>query len=124
MRVLQIEDDPDILEISRLAIELATGIELHQRASGLAGIEALPSVRPEVILLDVMMPDMDGTETLARIRASEFREVPVIFVTARARESDLNDLKSKNVAGVIIKPFDPLTLAEQITDIVEKSRRT
>lgn len=123
MRVLQIEDDPDILEISRLALELVPGIELHQRTSGLAGIEALPSVRPDVILLDFVMPDMDGPETLARIRASEFREVPVIFVTARARESDLNNLKNRKVAGVIIKPFDPITLADQIMDIVVKSRQ-
>ena len=92
MRILQIEDDPDILEISRLAIEFAPGFELHQCSSGSAGIEALPRVRPDVILLDVVMPDMNGTETLARIRASEFHDTPVIFLTARARESDLDDL--------------------------------
>lgn len=124
MRVLQIEDDPDILEISRLAMELAPEFELHQRTSGLSAIEALPAIRPDAILLDVVMPDIDGTETLARIRASDFRDVPVIFMTARARKSDLDDLRSQKVAGVILKPFDPLTLAEKITELVKAWQQT
>lgn len=105
-------------------MELAPEFELHQRTSGLSAIEALPAIRPDAILLDVVMPDIDGTETLARIRASDFRDVPVIFMTARARKSDLDDLRSQKVAGVILKPFDPLTLAEKITELVKAWQQT
>jgi CheY-like chemotaxis protein len=120
-RILQIEDDDDILEISRIAIELSPGVELHQARTGREGIEMMHVHRPEIVLLDVMMPDMDGPETLDHIRQSGFRSVPVIFLTARARAEDIDALKQMNVAGVINKPFDPLTIVDQIQRIVARA---
>ncbi len=121
-RILQIEDDVDILEISRIAIELSAGIDLYQASTGREALEMLPGIHPDVILLDVMMPDMDGPETLSRIRELGFGSVPVIFLTARARENDLSALMLLDVAGIIIKPFDPLTLLRQVQTTVDRAK--
>lgn len=122
--ILQIEDDEGILEISRIAIELTPSIELHQAATGQAGLDMLVRVKPDVVLLDVMMPDMDGPETLRRIRDSGYASVPVILLTARARRDDIEALERLGVAGVIVKPFDPLTLVKQIEDTLTRSGST
>lgn len=124
MRLLQIEDDPDVLEISKLAIQMSEGIELYQKTSGAAALDALSSVNPDVILLDVMMDDMSGPETLDRIRAAGHADVPVIFLTGRARDSDLESLSEHDIAGIITKPFDPLTLVDEIRRILSDTRGT
>ena len=119
--ILQIEDDEDILKISRIALELSSEVELHQAQTGRQALEMLPRTRPDVILLDVMMPDMDGPETLSRIRDCGYGDLPVIFLTARARAEDLTALRQLGAAGVILKPFDPITLLDQIHHTIAES---
>lgn len=120
-RILHIEDDPSILEVARLALELVGHFEVCSCASGTAGLAAAVSFAPQLILLDVMMPEMDGPQTLAALRQHpETRDIPVVLMTARAQSSDMQAYEHLRVAGVIIKPFDAMQLAGQIRQIWEQ----
>jgi len=115
LRILQVEDDPDILEISRLALTLVGGHEVFQFVDGNEAIRNAPGIGPDVLLLDVMMPALSGRQTLAGLRAlAACAQTPAFFMTARAGGDDLDDLRTDGVAGILHKPFDPMTLARQI----------
>lgn len=119
MRVLLADDDPDIRLVARLAL-MRGGFDVTAVDSGLAVLEQVASVRPDVILLDWMMPGMDGTETCARLKADPATAaVPVVFLTARPADSSL--AKALGAAGTIAKPFDPLALARQVADILART---
>ena len=119
IRVLYIDDEPDIREIAELALSLDPEFQVRTCASGSEGIVQIAERLPDVILLDVMMPGMDGPETLAKIRhISGAATIPVIFITARAQQSEIQNFAMLDAAGVIAKPFDPLTLADRVREFL------
>jgi CheY-like chemotaxis protein len=124
LKILHIDDEPDIREITALALGIDPGIDLTSCASGQAGLEELAGgLRPDAILLDVMMPGLDGPGTLEQVRTLPgFAHTPVIFMTARAQAQEQARFIGLGAVGVIIKPFDPMTLAGQVRDILAGAR--
>jgi len=124
LAILCIDDDPDIRTIAAMALALDPAIAVRGAASGADAIALLreEAWRPDAIMLDVTMPGMDGPATLAAIRALGLDEVPVIFMTARARKTDLDSYDLLGADGVIVKPFDPLSLADDVRSLVDRGR--
>ncbi|MBE0487333.1 response regulator [Marinobacter sp.] len=121
-KVLYVEDDPDIRAIAELALQDVGGFNAALCSSGQQALEMAPAFRPDLILLDVMMPDMDGPETLRRLRVLDStRTTPVIFMTARIQNSEIEEYLALGAIGVIPKPFDPMTLADDIHRIVKEN---
>lgn len=122
--LMHVDDEPDIREVAAMALELDPEISLTSMASGEAALEQLSAgARPDVILLDVMMPQMDGPGVLAALRRMEgLDETPVIFMTARAQSGEIDRFKALGAIGVITKPFDPMTLASQVRDLLAEAR--
>lgn len=117
-RVMHVEDDPDIREIARIALEIVGGLQVVQFASGQEALEGVRDARPDVFLLDVMMPGMSGEETLQALRKiADFATTPVIFMTAKAQQSDIRKFVDSGALDVIVKPFDPMQLAAKIKKI-------
>ncbi len=118
-RILYVDDEADIREVATMSLELDPEIEVRACGSGQEALDAVEHWKPDLVLLDVMMPVMDGPETLARLRRADLRSVaggavPIVFITARSQDSEVERLKSLGAAGVIAKPFDPMQLAEQV----------
>jgi CheY-like chemotaxis protein len=125
LRILHVEDDPDILEISRIALETIGGHEVHQFSGGAEAIGNAAAIAPDVFLLDVMMPGMSGEQTLAALRQlPECRTIPAIFMTAKAQENEVTKLRAAGAIDVIVKPFDPMALAAQIEALLAASKRS
>lgn len=119
MHVLYVDDEPDIREIAELALGFDPAFTVATAPSGEVALAMLATRVPDVALLDVMMPGMDGPSLLARMREdARLARVPVIFVTARAQKSELQNFATLDACGVIAKPFDPLTLAAQVRALV------
>ena len=117
-RILLADDEPDILEISRIALETVGGFEVSVCLSGKMLLERLPEFRPDLVIVDVLMPDMTGPEVFEEIRRRpEYDEVPVIYLTGVIQEEELEDLRETGVADIILKPFDPMTLADRINGV-------
>jgi CheY-like chemotaxis protein len=113
--LLLIDDDDDIREIAQLSLEVGTDWQILTAASGAEGIEIARNNMPDAILLDVMMPVLDGPATLDQLRAdTKTRNIPVVFLTAKARPAERDRLAGLAVSGVLAKPFDPLLLATQL----------
>lgn len=119
-RVLYVDDEPDLREVAQIALELDPEIEVLTCASGSEALERLDGFQPHLVLLDVMMPTMDGPATLKRIREAPGGGLPVVFITARAGEGDVAGLLALGAQGVIAKPFDPMRLAEQVRGYLAK----
>ena len=114
-RILYVDDEADIREVAVMALELDPGLDVRACASGAEALEVAPQWRPTLILLDVMMPGMDGPTTLAKLREkAETVETRVVFITARTQAPEIKHFVGLGAAGVIAKPFDPMTLAEQV----------
>ena len=114
--VLLVDDDADIRSVASLAMRLIGGLEVFAVASGEKALEEGPRVRPAIVVVDLMMPGMDGVETLRQIRGQSWgAEVSVLLMSARAREDDAEYL-GLGFDGVISKPFDPVALAERIKE--------
>ena len=117
-RILLADDEPDILEVSRIALETVGGFEVAVCSSGAELLQRLPDFRPDLIVVDVMMPDMAGPEVLARVQQLPgFAGTPVIFLTGVVNGSELKALRDSGAADVILKPFDPMKLADRISGI-------
>lgn len=117
--VLIVEDDPDVRLITRLSINKIGGMNATEASSGKRAVELVEQNRFDLILLDVMMPEMDGPTTLSRIRNIDNGvDVPVIFLTAKALPKEIDRLLTFGVQGVITKPFDPMTLSQVVNDIL------
>jgi CheY-like chemotaxis protein len=113
--VLHIDDEPDIREIVAMSFGLDPDAKVRGCASGKDGLAAATEDVPDLILLDVMMPVMDGPTTLARLRENpRTANIPIVFMTARAQAREIEQFKSLGAAGVIAKPFDPMTLAAAV----------
>ena len=116
-RVLVIDDEDDIREVARLTLELTEGWTVATANCGSTGAALALSTPPDAILLDVMMPEMDGPSTLRVLREQSATEsIPVIFLTAKVQAADRQRFLQLGVRGIISKPFDPLTLGQQIKD--------
>lgn len=114
-RILHVEDEEDIREIARMALELIGGFEVVQAENGDRALEALAGFRPQLILTDVQMPGMTGPETLAAIRALDgYQTVPAIYMTAKVMDSEKDALLGQYDLGVIVKPFDPTALSTEV----------
>ncbi|MBD3850450.1 MAG: response regulator [Acidobacteria bacterium] len=121
-RILLADDEPDILEISRIALETVGGFEVSVCLSGKTLLERLPEFKPDLVIVDVLMPDMTGPEVFEEIRRRpEYDEVPVIYLTGVIQEEELEDLRETGVADIILKPFDPMTLADRINGVLKGS---
>jgi len=119
LRILYIEDERDIREVATLALETVGGFVVEACGSGEEGLRSLPGFKPDVILLDVMMPGTDGPTTLARLRKlPEAQGVPAVFMTAKAQPHEIAELKAIGALDVIAKPFDPMTLPRTVSDIL------
>jgi CheY-like chemotaxis protein len=115
-RALVIDDDNEVREVARVSLELVAGWQVFATGSGSDGVALAAAEQPEVILVDVMMPDMDGAATVAALRATPTtRDIPVILLTAVVQDEQWQRFRGLGVAGVIAKPFDALHLADQIT---------
>lgn len=111
--VLHIEDDTDILELAQMGLSLDDEIALVQATDGSEGLEKAQSIKPDLILLDYMMPGLSGPDTYARLREiDEITDTPIAFVTARSTQRDEELMKGLGAVAVLRKPFDPLTLAD------------
>lgn len=120
-KILLAEDDPDIQEVASLALEAIGGFTVETCDSGLEVVEAARRFQPDFIILDVMMPGMDGPTTLKTLRSTpEFDAIPVVFLTAKAMRNEVEEFIHMGALEVITKPFDPETLADQILAIWNK----
>jgi CheY-like chemotaxis protein len=114
--ILLIDDEVDIHRITQVGLMMEAGWELLTAQSGKEGIDTAASEHPDAILLDVMMPGQDGMATLKLLQESpQTQAIPVIFMTAKAQSTDRRQLYALGAQGVITKPFDPMTLASQIS---------
>jgi CheY-like chemotaxis protein len=118
-RVLLIDDEDDIRTIASMSLRRVGRWEVVSAASGPEGIVEARRAAPDVILVDVMMPGCDGPTTLARLREDPATaRIPVIFITAKAQRREIEEFLAMGAEGVIVKPFDPLMLPEQIRQIL------
>lgn len=109
--LLLVDDDDDIREVAAAALELVDGFRIVTASNGLAAVEKAHELSPDAILLDVMMPGLDGLETVVRLKDSkETAGIPVILLTAKVD----GDAPHGSVAGVIPKPFDPMSLGSEV----------
>jgi CheY-like chemotaxis protein len=118
-RVLVVDDDEDVRRLAVMSLAKVGGHEVTSVASGEECLAALRGELPDVVILDVMMPTMDGPATLERIRDDRHAHaVPVVFLTAGVVESDMDRLRALPVRGVLQKPFDPLTLPADVASLL------
>lgn len=119
VRVLHVDDEPDIREVVQLSLSLDPDLNVRSCPSGRDALTQAADWSPDLILLDVMMPNMDGPTTLGRLRQSPSTAgIPVVFMTARAQPRELEHFVSLGAEGVIAKPFDPMTLAASVRNYV------
>ena len=117
-KIMHVEDEPDIREVARLALEAVGGFTVESCPSGEEAVAKAPGFKPDLILLDVMMPGMDGPTTFARLRqVPGLEKTPVIFMTAKAMSQEIERFKELGALDVITKPFDPMGLADQVRAI-------
>ncbi|MEM8603715.1 MAG: response regulator [Cyanobacteria bacterium P01_H01_bin.121] len=118
-RVLMIDDEEDICEVAQVSLELMTDLELILAHTGATGIQMAQQEQPDAILLDVMLPDMDGISIFHALQDNpSTRSIPVILLTARVQAEDQQRFSELAVKAVIAKPFKPATLAEQVTTLL------
>lgn len=117
-KILYAEDEADIREIAVLAIESIGGFEIATCDSGAEVLGLAKDFQPQLILLDVMMPIMDGPSTLLALKQDLLlKDIPVIFLTAKIMTDEINHFKQMGAIDIIAKPFDPMTLSSQIQTI-------
>jgi DNA-binding response OmpR family regulator len=117
-RILFVEDDPDIRTVATMALEAVGGFAVLACGSGSQAVEEASAFGPDLVLLDVMMPGLDGPATLEALRRlPEVRETPVVFMTARVQTHEVIRYKEMGVADVIAKPFDPMALSDTVRSI-------
>ena len=116
-RVLIIDDEDDIREVAQTSLEIMGGWDVFTAASSHEGITMAEAEQPDAILLDVMLPDMDGPATFQKLQANPITaQIPVILLTAKAQAADQRYFADLGVMAVLTKPFDPVTLADQVAE--------
>jgi two-component system, OmpR family, response regulator len=117
-KILYVEDDPDIQAIAMMVLETINGFIVEPCDGGSEALQKAVAFEPDLILLDVMMPGMDGPETLKGIRnLPGLQTTPVVFMTAKVQPQEVQGYLDLGAVGVIAKPFDPMTLAQELRDI-------
>ncbi len=117
-RITYVEDEPDIRAVAELALTAVGNFTLDVCTCGNEAVEKAPKFGPDLILLDVMMPGLDGMETFKELqKIPETAGIPVIFMTAKAQKHEVQGYKDMGAIDVIPKPFDPITLSQQITAV-------
>jgi CheY-like chemotaxis protein len=113
--VLYVDDEPDIRQIVQMSLGLEPQLTVHTGESGEQGIALARELQPDLVMLDVMMPGLDGPGTLQRMRSDpRLAAIPVVFMTAKAMPEEVARFRELGAAGVIAKPFDPMRLARQV----------
>jgi CheY-like chemotaxis protein len=113
--LMYVDDDADIREIVEMSLGLDGSIRVSSSAGGEPALASMRSERPDLVVLDVMMPGMDGPAILERMRADpELQHIPVIFMTAKANPQEVARFRDLSAIGVIAKPFDPMALGSQV----------
>jgi CheY-like chemotaxis protein len=116
-RILYVEDEPDIQAVAKLALEMVGGFTVKICSSGQEALASVAAFAPDLILMDVMMPGMDGPATLQALREQPaLAAIPVVFMTAKVQPAEVQHYKGIGAVDVIPKPFDPMTLATQVRD--------
>jgi len=114
-RVMLVEDDNDIRTVAGMALEMVGGLKIQACESGAQALETVAAFAPQLVLLDVMMPGMNGPEVLEALRQrADTATIPVIFLTAKVQEGEVAKLRALGALDVIAKPFDPMTLADTV----------
>lgn len=123
-RITLVDDEPDIREIIRISLEHIGGFRVNICDSGYSALESAASFRPDIVLLDMMMPGMDGIETYGKLREiDEVRHKPIVFVTAKVQYHEVEQYRDLGASDVIAKPFDPIALPNHIYAIWENHFR-
>ena len=123
-RILLAEDERDIQMVAAMALEELGGFEVAVCSSGREALERYPDFEPDLVLLDVMMPELDGPGTFAALRQQAGGDLaPVVFMTARAQLNELEEYRKSGAIDVIIKPFDPMGLADRVREIWRRHHR-
>lgn len=123
LNILLIEDDADIQKMVQLSLKYQGGHNVSVASGGQEGLAKARTERPDLILLDVMMPEMDGYEVCQRLKADpETASIPVVFLSARAQQSEIQKGKDLGAAGYLVKPFDPMTLSSYLEAILESAK--
>jgi CheY-like chemotaxis protein len=118
-----VEDDPDIRMILEFSLTMVGNFEVCLCPSGEAALAQAPTFKPDIVLLDVMMPDLTGPQTLIALRAQAgMKGVPVVFITAKAMPDEVEELLQYGVSGVMVKPFDPVKLPQDLRMYWEHDR--
>lgn len=118
-KILIIDDEDDIREVAALSLESVAGWEVVMASSGAQGILRATEIQPDAILLDVMMPGMDGPTTFRELRKNPATSaIPVLLLTAKVQSTDQRRFADLGVEAILFKPFDPLTLSKQISDVL------
>lgn len=119
-RILYVEDEPDIQALAKLALEMLGDFQVMVCSGGQEALDKVIGFAPDLILMDVMMPGMDGPTTLQNLRANPATvAIPVIFLTAKVQPSEVAQYQALGALNVIAKPFDPMLLAAQVRGILE-----
>lgn len=121
-KILLVDDDKNIQLIAQIGLEDMPEWQVTLASSGMECVQKATSDKPDLILLDMMMPGMDGRTTLTKLRENPTTaEIPVIFMTAKVQNHEIDGYLAMGVAGIISKPFDPITLSQDIMDIMNRS---
>lgn len=118
-KVLLVDDDPNIRKLAKMSLERVGKWEVAVAASGTEAIDLLAHEKPDVVLLDVMMPGVDGRATLEKLK-EQSADLPVILMTAKVQNEEIAEYLNLGAIGLIMKPFDPMLLPQEISDLYEK----
>lgn len=122
--ILYVDDEPDIREVVELSLALLPGVSVHSCESGEQALALLPQLRPDLVLMDVMMPGMDGPTLLGHMRErADSAHIPILFMTAKVLPQEVERFHALGAAAVIPKPFDPMRLGKQVLSIWEELHR-
>jgi CheY-like chemotaxis protein len=120
VKILIVDDEDDIRRIARLALSKVGKMDVVEASSGTEAVRKAVEDQPDAVLLDVMMPGLDGPSTLAAFRSNpRTASLPVIFLTAKAMPAEVERLRDLGARGVLTKPFDPMSLADELRAILK-----
>lgn len=117
-KIMCVDDEPDILEIVKASLEVGGGYAVTTCSSGKEALDTVGDVRPDLVLLDILIPAMDGVTIFAKLKSySSLKAVPVVFITAMVQPKEVSSYLELGAAGVIMKPFDPMKLPGEIASL-------
>lgn len=118
-KILLVDDEDDIREVAQMSLEMTAGWEVLTASSGAEGVRLAAAQAPDAILLDVMMPGMDGPATARALKADPGTAgIPIILLTAKVQAADRRRFDDLGVAGILAKPFDPMSLADEVAGVL------